>query len=400
MPRTVLLALLLSIITKPACAEGNAASLVSIITDVITQTAGMSADPAITVHPLNPSLLVPDWQESDTNFAETLARFDTVPAPDGTFPTNSVSIPQILKSIGSDVELGRRELTESDKDTLKRAQDLLYLDPATKEPTAAYLEYLAFEKKYNSLKMQFDSETNEAARIGLRAQMDALKQNWEIFGRRSEMENALAIVASLTPNEGDQLYASWLQTVDQGSSLEPRDLSTLLGAPNWVHISFTPRPDSLDSRLAELGRAKLTLGNGGMLRITTVSFDFARFNIRRRILDHPFLGETNWRLKDQRLLSDGDPATTDGSELLPRVVDQLILIRNIEIHFSPDLPLQARDALMKQPTAVVAGLVLANRASSRVVYQPGYIGTAQSIIIALAIKDLPRIPNPSPSQRW
>jgi hypothetical protein len=131
-----------------------------------------------------------------------------------------------------------------------------------------------------------------------------------------------------------------------------------------------------------------------------LSFDFVRLQISRSALEARFLFDTTWRNKLGFVLSDGNPATDEDSELLPRVVSELILVKNVEMTFSADISLGAIGALKAGRSISLMGLPIQQDGTRDAVFQLRYLASGPPSIVGYTILEMPKIPNPAPGRTW
>ncbi|TWB07187.1 hypothetical protein [Bradyrhizobium stylosanthis] len=358
-----------------------------------TSTSLSGQDPfRLVEHPVS----VPNFLEGDSGFRTAIKMFDRLPGRSGALPTDDAhTILAALTKISKDVEFSSRILSDLEKQQLKEARKLLFQDENQTVPTSTYSTYLTFKSQRDEQARLLRSETTPAGRANILQKIANINQNWEISGFKNDVELALARIASLDDRGPSTQFAEWKNLISDGSEIRPSSISSAFVEPSWIRFSASVALDDPEAFSLLVDGAKSPLPQP-----TRLSFEFLRLQISRNALEARFLFDTTWRNKFGFILSDGNSATDDDSELLPRVVSELILVKNVEIALAADITPGAMAALKSGRIISLLGFPLQQEGIRDAVFQLRYLGSARPSIVGYAILEMPKIPNPAPGRNW
>jgi hypothetical protein len=340
---------------------------------------------------LSQNIDIPDWLNRSDQFIGTLSEFDTVPDKAGRVSAGSTRLRQILLGAAGLVEFSKTQVSENAN--IGAAYKILYADDAHQTPSRTYKDYLSRKEEYDAQNAILKNTTDPAKRGLAISKLQKLNTDWALFGHKSEVEAALAIVVSSQDASSSGSYSSWKASIADGSSIDPSSIALALGRSDWIRISVSP--DTLRS-------ASLTLrASGNTVPVpfpSTITLQFLALPIRRPALEQQFLSDDTWRLKNGLVLSDGDPSSDNQNELLPRYVGTLILVKNLEIAFSDDLSSDALAVLSQAGEVELSGWHFTTSTGSH--FQIRFVSITPASIAGYIVENLPKIPNPSGNRSW
>ncbi|WP_282680798.1 hypothetical protein [Rhizobium leguminosarum] len=340
------------------------------------------------------AVAVPNNLLKNNEFILSLDKFDAVPAVDGTIAKASASIKASLEGlVKAGIEIGKMQLSDSDSATLELAKKAV-VDPETGAPTQAYAAYVDYRDRYGKALARLQAETNEAAKVGIQAELQALRNDWSLFGSKVEIEAALAQIDALNQTTNLSVYEDWTAKITDYRSEVAESLNASLRASNWTRVSVSST--DLAEVVVKLEADGKTLELPSLAR---VSFDVGVNPVHRSLFEHPFFQDRYWRSKSGVVLSDG-ATTDDPAELLPRVISGLVVVRNLELLFKEKISEAALDRLSKAKKSSLSGIPLSNISTGSPAFQDFSISTSTPIIIGAAIGSLAKIPNPKIGLQW
>jgi hypothetical protein len=339
--------------------------------------------------------------------AYSFAEFDRIPAGPGVAAVDTLGLTSDelltqLRRLEETIELSEPELTRDQEASLASARALLYENARTQEPTQAHRTYLEFDKRYNGLRAQLTNATNAAERASLQLEMRTTEQDWNTYGRRLQIAQALDAVARFTPEQTGRLREAWRAALTASSGADyARVFPAIAGSSGWTALTVPVPADQ------SAGRMTLTKRNGSgppvsqdLAGVAQLSMRVLVWRIPRPVLEHPFLRSPNWRSKQSFVLSDGLPISAP-SELVPRVISALVLGKGLELTFSSDTSWQTvSQALATSDTVSLGGLTLKTPSAGSPFASPGYVGASAPFVLGVVVSEIPKIPNPSPNDDW
>jgi len=326
--------------------------------------------------------------------------FNRVPLTgDGAFLPRREDVLSQLKVLDSNVEISPLSLSSDQRQSLLEARRLLYIDALQVLKTRDYERYLEYEGKYVKLKSSLDAASSPAERSSLQQQVAIARQDWDTYGNRAVISQALDTVARYGEDKSKQLREDWSKSLTpEGIGDFSQFWQIFSSTTDWISISISSQlldPSQSFSVTTSSGTTQLPPRS-----ITQISFQYRFYKIPRRSLTHPFLQTRNWRNSKSYVLSDGLAADSP-SELLPRVVTSLLVVKNLEIIFEPSSSWQLVDqALAKDPTVTLSGLALKSQNKTVAVSLPNYLLVATPFIAGAVVSDVPQIPATGPSDSW
>ena len=154
------------------------------------------------------------------------------------FSSGGDSLLDRLQALDEDIELSTPPLTDEQKTLLVKARNLLYVDGVPPQPSQPYAKYLDFEKKAKTLSDAFAAATNVADRTNAQVELQTLIQDWEAFGQRLPISQALYIMSKYGIDQARDLRSSWQRTL---SAAQVGDYSgiwdALLSTTEWSSVT-------------------------------------------------------------------------------------------------------------------------------------------------------------------
>ena len=331
-----------------------------------------------------------------------LKQFDYVPQePTDRFASRPDPILAQLKLLDQNIELTTAILSPEQQDSLKKAGALLYTGGILTSKSKEYERYLEFESKYLDLRKALIAATNSAERTNIQLQLADTEKDWEVFGKRTEIRQAIDTVSKYSTDKVKDLQKSWEAIlVPAGVSDYSKFWDTLALSSDWTAITATLTSQQLQGltlRTSSGGKSDSTPIAG----ITQISFKFRVFSIPRAALEHQFLRSPNWRNTRSFVLSDGNAQKTTTAELVPRIVAALLVIKGVEIVFnSAEAWTAVANGLAKNTDVALGGLPIKGVGIPTPYLSPKYLSTAQPFVISAIVSDLPQIPATDPTSTW
>lgn len=387
---SVVLSIFLWTEVSPAAAQSKLADLIDASLSAgsaVVPSVGVTTKPSLQT--LQQHIELPNWLDRNATFLSALAQFDTIPDASGRLPSGAPSLKKVLSDSAGVVEFSKPIGTDSSN--VAAAYKILFADEDHKSPSKNYKEYLQRKEEYEAQATLLKTTTDPARKAVLIASLQKLNTNWSLFGHKSEIEAALAIVSSNQDASSSGSYNSWKASIPDGSSIDPLFLAYAVGRTDWIRISVSS--DALKKAVLNLHMDGTAIVIPAISRLT---FEYISLNLRRPALEHPFLSDDTWRFKNGLVLSEGD-ASSSASELLPRYVGGLVLIRNIELAFAEQLSTEALSALSQSGEAELGGWRF-NTAGSY--FQQKLLSLTRPAITSYVVYRLQKTPNPSSNRSW
>lgn len=385
---------------QPSISSGPSTSVPNQAFSLISRsTGGLAVIAGGSFVPLPMPITVPNWLKGATDFGNTLRQLDTVPSRDGRLPPpGTPTLLELAKRVSETVELSARTPGAGERAELEAARRFLFAG-GSNTPSPVYARYISFKQQYDEAVAAFSQERNEAQRQILRSRISNIERDWELFGRRSEVDSALQTVSRLDDPPHTEGLASWRALIERGTLMPVDSLAGAVASGSWVRLSLSSAEVRLPLSLSVVRR------QGGPQDIqlpppAQLSLEFTVFEIPRPALAHAFLDDRTWRSRDGLLLSDGDPNSDTSAELMPRFVSHLVLIRNLEVTFERDLDDSVGRALQGDESILLSGYPLRSGSGAALVFQPRAIFVGNPAILAIGITNLRRTPNPNPDRQW
>ncbi len=346
---------------------------------------------------LGAPVLIPNMLELSDTLPSRLAILGQVPPAAGElistpFPSGFTSI---LGGLNDDIQLSKTSVSGAAADKLKSSRLLLYGSESGSTPTKTYATYLDFQKRYNAALEQLRKETNAAARINLQARLNQLDSDWATFGMRAEVETALDDLANNAPDRLADLRKDFFSTLSKGEPSATDTIQKALFSAEWFRVSASS---------GEFGDITLVLSASGqptaLPKMSRFSYDVTLVELNRSILSHPFLASHGWRLRSGAILSDGNANVDSKSELLPRLTTHAVIIKNLEIVFSQEVPAKALQQISGLESVALSQIQIKGPQTGAPAYQARLISVPNPILLGVLVANLKKIPDPSIGVEW
>lgn len=385
---------------QPSSPSGPSTSVPNQAFSLISRsTGGLAVITGGSFVPLPVPITVPNWLRSAADFGNTLRQLDTVPSRDGRLPPpGAPTLLELAKRLAGTVELSARTPSAGERAELEAARRFLFA-AGSNTPSPVYARYMSFKQQYDEAVAAFSQEHNEAQRQSLRSRISNIERDWELFGRRAEVDSALQTISRLDDPPHTEGLASWRALIERGTLVPVDPLAAAVASGAWVRLSLSSAEVRLPLSLS-IARRRGPPQDLVLPAPAQLSLEFSIFEIPRPALAHAFLDDRTWRSRDGLLLSDGDPNSDFPSELIPRFVSHLVLIRNVEVTFERDLEDSVGRVLQGDESISLSGYPLRSAAGAALVFQPRAIFAGNPAILAIGITSLRRAPNPSPDRQW
>jgi hypothetical protein len=338
--------------------------------------------------------VVPNDFLKDKSFAIYLNRYQKVPNTDQSLPTGEAgTIISRLGKLDGDVEFSSPKEVDKNKDTIKKAKALLF-QPDTEIPSNAYNQYLDFQKRVQDEIEKLKAESNPSTITVMKISLQQLQKDWELFGRKYEIEAALLVLAGNGQDKVADMYKDWLKNLNSNQDFVAKSITTALYKGEWTRISLS------DTELADVNLSLDANGNNQDLpRLRRLSFDTALVPLTFTPMNHPFLASKSWRTKSGYSISDGTGVDSD-DELVPRLVSHLLIVKNLELTFDKKIPDDVLETLADSKTLKLASITIENEKSATPAFQDQMITVSSPMIVGYAIANVAKIPNPSAGNQW
>jgi hypothetical protein len=382
--------------TAPPSERSNALQsyLISAVKSMLNPTTSLSTkDINFQISPH--AVVTPNFASRDKAFANMLSSYDGVPDPKGNLPkAGSKSIKELLAQFQDSVEIGQRPVSEEQKADLSEAKNTLYKNVDKKTPTPKYTKYLKYRADMETATTQL-AAADPASRPALLVKIQQLDSDWSVFGSREEIDAALAVLDASGQTNSQTSYQSWKVMVADGKVTDAAKFLNGLYRSSWLRASFA------SDKLSSLNVALVNLESGKKIEInlSRIAFDYAIIDIDRLELNHQFLSDTTWRTKSGFVLSDGNDAADTPSEVLPRYVSSLIVVKNLELFLTNDLDAGRMKELVAGNSAEISGIPFLAGGEAAVL-QTKFIEIAAPVVIGYGWKALDKIPNTEPGLIW
>lgn len=339
-----------------------------------------------------PAILFPAFGESVVEVEVELEALDEIVRTEDELGSDT-QIGSTLKQLLADIEFGTRTLSASEQASYDAALALLYGDDG--KPSSLYANYLDYERRYEELAVQLAAETNAAARASLQTRMRQIEQDWSLFGSRAEVQAALLQQRYLAPTDADAELRRFRQLVDEYHPPSLAALEQRLQQSDWLRVSGSSQELSGIEPVLSAGVLKVKLPP-----VVRISFDVSVVELSRVVLADPLITGTNWRLKSGLVLSDGNAAVDAPEELMPRVNSSAVVVKNLELLFASDLPMESASAVAKFRPATLDGMPIVTEQSAAVAMQRRTITVTGPMVVGVFVDDLIKSPNPSIGLEW
>lgn len=317
---------------------------------------------------------------------KTFEFLEVVPRNNATEWQGGAKLTEQLSKIASSIKVGRRKPTAAQSAELKKAKELLY--GIAGMASNDYKVYLNYEKNYKDVTKRVDEARNDAARALAQSDLSQIEREWTLFGKRHEIDAALAIVEAFDVRTMRRAVEEWTSAIAKAQLGDYSQVYQSLTKPSgWRTISY-----SID-REVNIAIDHKT-GQREIFSITcrVVSLRISVPDIQRGVLLSPFTFSRLWTATNALVLSDGDDSNDSEKEILPRISTGVILAKSIEFQFD-DLKLwqRLRDAVEEGESTSVAGFTVGGSFIA-----PNFVAIEHPFVIGVRILSLPRIPNPEP----
>lgn len=313
-------------------------------------------------------------------------------------------------AIDSPVRLAKSTRSAEEDEAFDTAYKLLHgaVGDGLLQDTPKFLEYkrhrdalFTAQEDYNNQKISAELSGDPAVKQNwsqtveplLRQKLDALRQEWDANGNKTEIENALRAIETLGAKAPEALWAKWrtlfVPEIDKQTDTNHNQFalcnlspSNVLGTDGWSRFGFSgPEADALVAQSTPELKTKLAPSSVD-LEIESLSVELTSVAITRPWFVTDVLTARFWRFLDQtRLLSDG--GTIPKGEL-PAYVAALVLARNLEIKLKAASP--GNDGAIKRIEAGKA-INLGFVRVGAILSPPAAMGTR-----VLGVKALARLP--------
>ncbi len=341
--------------------------------------------------PLDQAQTAPNYLVLNKNFNEYLSSFDRLPSQDGSTKEQPGVKAQLSQLVG-DIQFGTRKLTGPQSDELEQARTLLF-EGGDDKPSKAYEKYLDYERQYNDEVEKLSAEIDPAKRASMQTRIAQIERDWRLFGMRDEIAAALNVVADLSPANVKDLYEDWTKTL---SGYDPEYLLPLdqsLTSSEWLKVSVSSGSIRDFKVVMDVGGKRVQLP-----RLRRLSFDVGVVNLPRPPVSHPLFLDSTWRTKSGRVLSDGNPDADDAGELLPRVNSALVVVKNLELHFSEPIEPSHLAQLAQSKDSRLSSINVKGVAGLS--YQQKLISLSSLVVVGLIVDNLTKLPNPDLDLDW
>lgn len=402
--RTIITYSLVVLTLQQSIGVANAADgpIIGLIRQEVGRLLSISSE-GVHIAPLSAPLLLPAMTDSDPLLSQ-LRQFESVPVTSaGTFAPEGRTLLDALKTLDADIEIKAPALSPEQKHAVEDAKRLLYVDSFKFIRTDAYSNFLDYEQKYNDIMNRMSKASTTAEKSGIALEQRSLLRDWDVIGQRNQISAALRTIKSSSPEEVNKLRSSWELTLTPTGVGDYSTFWEQIAALNdWTAISISVSPMQLQGALLRAGDSATHIATEkSAAGLVEISLKVRLFRIPRRALDHPFLRSPNWQNKKSYVLSDGSPIDS-AAELAPRYVAALVLVKGLELRFaSPtDAWTDVARALRANSYVELGGLPLRNEAGPPPYTSPNYISVSGPYAISVVIRDVGKVPNPTPSDEW
>jgi hypothetical protein len=333
---------------------------------------------------------------------QALNVFERVPLSDGpAFEASELTLMAQLRRLDKTLELSDPQLSEDQERDLQAARALLYQAGTRNDPSEVYKIYLSYETKERELLEKIRRTPDAGARAVLTRDLRDLRNDWEVYGRRDIISNALISIQRFGSGDARSLKNSWdatLHAEEVGDYSQLWDFVSSMS--DWTAVTIPVPASSLAGSGVSVANTQGGYNQALPLEgVIELSFRVGVFHIPRPALAHPFLRSPRWRSTDSYVLSDGIPKDSP-AELVPRAVTSLIVVKGLEIRFDSPNHWRGLARLMQASASVRAGSFPISGHGMSSFSSPGYIALSNPCIVGAFVAQVPKIPNPLPTDRW
>lgn len=373
--------------------------------EVIVQGLNFNAGDTNQLQVLSEPIILEDYTGIPSQDETTFTLFDRVPASGASlFLTDpkAPTISEILAKIIPLIQLGKVVLTQEEEQEVRDATNFLYENGDHNKPSAKYAKYLDFQSRYNALTKSLQSATSAAEKANIQTQISILERNWSLSGYREDVDSNLNILASKGGEDTAAIKADWVATVKASKSGDYGQVWPALARFNdWVITNASlPQPTHKIPLLSK-GAKSEQWSQVQISEPTQLAMRICRVGITRPALEHPFFRSRQWKINGAWVLSDGNPLRDVDSELMPRIVSELVLVKGIEIVLGSEEDWKIIATALKNSAEVkLGGLPIQHQAKKGYYLAPKMLALIQPYVIGVVISAVPKIPDPLPGLKY
>jgi hypothetical protein len=390
------------------------AEVAMLVRQEIGKLLGISTD-GVHLVPLSSPIALPSTNDaSDT--ATILGQFERIPANsrETFFANDQSTLLDALKKLDENIEIKAPDLSASDRRAISDAQSLLYVDDLHLIKTDAYKNYLRYEQKFKDNAAALARASSSAERSGLLLEQRSISRDWDAIGQREQLSVAVRTIQLSSPESVKALKFSWEATLTpEGVGDYSAFWDQIASLNDWTSVSMTTAATQLEHATLRYGDSAAQAKESDVIEdLIQIAFKVRLFKIPRRALDHAFLRSSNWQNTKSYVLSNGsakvNPENKDNvrdkassPELAPRYVAALVLIKGLELRFNSTAKWRNLASLIQSNRYVeYGGLPIKVSAQAPPFTSPNYLAVLSPYIFEVVVRDVPKIPNPNPSDQW